>query len=105
MSNYSLVMSTCANLAEAQQIAVALVNQKLAACVNIIPNVQSVYMWQGKVVTDSECKLLIKTQSANVERVINTVKSLHSYETPEVQAVAITNGNQDYFNWIDEVLS
>lgn len=105
LSNYSVVMSTCADLAEAQKIAEALVNQKLAACVNIIPNVHSVYMWQGNVVSDTECKLLIKTHTQSVDAVIQAITSLHSYDTPEVQAIAITAGNKDYFNWIDEVLS
>lgn len=82
-----------------------LVKLKLAACVNILPNVESVYMWQGEVAHTTECKLLIKTKSEKMNEVIQTIKRLHSYEIPEIQVVDVATGNLAYFNWMDEVLN
>lgn len=82
-----------------------LVKLKLAACVNILPNVGSVYMWQGEVTYATECKLLIKTKSEKMNGVIQTIKQLHSYEIPEIQVVDVATGNLAYFNWMDEVLN
>ena len=82
-----------------------LVKRKLAACVNILPNVDSVYMWQGEVSYATECKLLIKTKSEKMNEVIQTIKQLHSYEIPEIQVVDVATGNLAYFNWMDEVLN
>ena len=82
-----------------------LVKRKLAACVNILPNVDAVYMWQGEVSYATECKLLIKTKSEKMNEVIQTIKQLHSYEIPEIQVVDVATGNLAYFNWMDEVLN
>jgi len=82
-----------------------LVSLKLAACVSILPNVESVYMWEGEVTQATECKLLIKTKSEKMNQVIQTIKQLHSYEIPEIQVVDVSTGNLAYFNWMDEVLN
>ncbi|CAH9054792.1 Divalent-cation tolerance protein CutA [Pseudoalteromonas holothuriae] len=102
---YKLIMTTCENQQDANQLANQLVVLKLAACVNILPAVESVYMWQGEVVQHTETKLFIKTKSEKLSKVINTIKELHSYEVPEIQVLDVTGGNLAYFNWMDEVLN
>ncbi|BBN82959.1 divalent-cation tolerance protein CutA [Pseudoalteromonas sp. A25] len=102
---YKLIMTTCANQQDANQLAKQLVELKLAACVNILPTVESVYMWQDEVVQQTETKMFIKTKSEKLNKVINTIKELHSYEVPEIQVLDITGGNLAFFNWMDEVLS
>lgn len=82
-----------------------LVQLKLAACVNILPEVESIYMWQDKVTSATETKLLIKTKSEKMNQVIQTIKKLHSYEVPEIQVIDVATGNMAYFNWMDEVLN
>ncbi len=82
-----------------------LVQLKLAACVNILPEVESIYMWQDEVTSATETKLLIKTKSEKMNQVIQTIKKLHSYEVPEIQVIDVTTGNLAYFNWMDEVLN
>ncbi|KPH65233.1 cation tolerance protein CutA [Pseudoalteromonas porphyrae] len=104
-THFRLVFTTCANASEARAMAEQLVQQKLAACVSILPNVESVYMWEGEVTHATECKLLIKTKSEKMNQVIQTIKKLHSYEIPEIQVVDVSTGNLAYFNWMDEVLN
>ena len=82
-----------------------LVQLKLAACVNILPAVESIYTWQGEVTSATETKLLIKTKSEKMNQVIQTIKKLHSYEVPEIQVIDVATGNLAYFNWMDEVLN
>ncbi len=76
--------------------------RKLAACVNIIPAVESTYWWKGKIETAPEWTLLIKTVRANFESVRDAIRELHSYELPECIALAIDNGRPDYLNWIND---
>ncbi|MGS0536842.1 divalent-cation tolerance protein CutA [Pseudoalteromonas sp. SaAl2] len=104
-THFRLVFTTCADASEARAMAEQLVSQKLAACVSILPNVESVYMWEGEVTQATECKLLIKTKSEKMNLVIQTIKQLHSYEVPEIQVVDVSTGNLAYFNWMDEVLN
>ncbi|MCQ8879270.1 divalent-cation tolerance protein CutA [Pseudoalteromonas shioyasakiensis] len=104
-THFRLVFTTCADASEARAMAEQLVSQKLAACVSILPNVESVYMWEGEVTQATECKLLIKTKSEKMNQVIQTIKQLHSYEVPEIQVVDVSTGNLAYFNWMDEVLN
>ena len=105
MANYRLVLTTCATQQDAETLARTLLEQKLAACVNVLPNIQSFYMWQGKLTQDSELKLFIKTQSAKTSVLIDTLKQIHPYDVPEIQVIDITDGNNEYFSWIDEVLA
>lgn len=103
-THYRLIFTTCANKEEARAMAKELVQQKLAACVNILPEIESFYMWEDAVQNEQETKLLIKTKSEKMNQVIQAIKSLHSYEVPEVQVVDVATGNLAYFNWMDEVL-
>lgn len=97
-----LIYITCGNEENARQIATTLVTERLAACVNILPTVQSVYRWQGKVQTDSEYLLLIKSTFATFPVLQERVRDLHQYELPEIIAVPIVAGSQPYLNWITE---
>lgn len=97
-----LVMSTCPE-AEAEKLAERLLEKRLVACVNIIPGVMSKYWWKGKMEADKESILLMKTTPSLVDEVIENVRTLHSYEVPEVIVVDIETGNPEYLAWIGEV--
>jgi periplasmic divalent cation tolerance protein len=102
MSEYVIVFVTTGCVEEAKQIAEVLVDQQLVACVNIMPEILSIYHWQGKVEKDIEAKMIIKTKSSLINQLIQTVKNMHSYDVCEVTAVPIISGNSDYLKWIDE---
>jgi periplasmic divalent cation tolerance protein len=102
MSNARIVLTTAGSQEEARKIAHALVDRRLAACVNIVPQVESIYRWQGKVESASEWLLVIKTQTAAFERVRTTIKELHSYDLPECVMLEIAAGSEAYLNWIAE---
>jgi len=97
-----LVLCTCPDQATAQDIANQLVDQALAACVNILPGLTSVYQWQGKRETAREHLLLIKTTDAAYQALEQAVTELHPYELPEVIAVPITQGLNSYLQWIEQ---
>lgn len=84
----------------AQKIAHALVQERKAACVNIIPGIRSIYRWEEKVCDDSEILLLIKSSEENFEQIRKRIRQLHSYDTPEVIAIPITAGDPDYVSWL-----
>ena len=97
---YSLIFSTASSKDEAQHIARALVEQKLVACVNIIAPMDSIYRWKGEIESAQEFLLMMKTESERFERVRDAVKSLNSYEVPEVMQVSVENGLPAYLQWI-----
>jgi len=97
-----MVFVTCGSLAEARKIARAVVEVKLAACVNIhTAPVESIYRWKGKVEKAREFLLLMKTSQARLKALEREVKRLHSYETPEFIAVAVSEGEKNYLKWIE----
>ena len=100
MKNPILILTTASTKAEADQIANKLVQEKLAACVNIIPNIKSIYRWKDKINTDSEFLLIIKTMKSVENKVIQYIKKHHSYDTPEIISFPITGGDKRYLNWI-----
>lgn len=99
---YIVLFITTANTEEAQRISMALLNQRKAACVNIVPKVSSHFWWQGKLDSAQESLLVVKTKASQLSEIIRLVKELHSYETPEIIALPIVGGNQDYLDWIGE---
>lgn len=99
---YLLVLSTYPDKTTAQQTASILITEKLAACVNIVPNVQALFMWEGRLDDADEVLLLIKTTSAKYSALESSLKKQHPYELPEIIAVPISTGFTDYLNWIDQ---
>jgi len=95
-----LCYCTCPDAASAQKLAEALVGERLAACVNRIPAIASTYRWQGKVVTDHEELLLIKTTAAQFPALRQRLLALHPYELPELIAVPVTEGHGPYLDWV-----
>ena len=100
MTDARIILTTAGSQEEAAKIAHALVERRLAACVNILPQIESVYRWQGKVETAQEWLLLIKTQTEFFERVRDAVKELHSYELPECVMLEVSDSSQKYLDWI-----
>jgi periplasmic divalent cation tolerance protein len=101
MSERIVVLITTGSPEEAERIAQALVAEMLAACVNIIPGVTSVYRWQGEVHRDQECLLVVKSRQDVLDDLVRRVQALHSYEVPEVIALPLVGGNEAYLSWID----
>lgn len=102
---YHLIYCTCPDQETAERIARQLVSDKLAACVNIVPGVQSVYEWQGQIETAQEHLLLIKSPQARYVAIETAIKAIHPYQLPEIIAVAIERGSAEYLKWIDSCLS
>src|SRR5258707_7307388 len=102
MTDKLLVLTTASSKDEARKIAHALVERLLAACVNIVPQVSSIYRWEGKVEEAEEWLLIIKTTRSAFERLRDAIKELHSYDVPECIAVSIESGNREYLNWLAE---
>lgn len=102
MTDKVLVLTTAGNEAEAQKIANQLVERRLAACVNIIPRIQSVYRWQGKVETAEEFLLITKTTKVRSEEVQAAIRELHSYDLPECIVISLEDGSAEYLKWIEE---
>lgn len=96
----SLVYTTVGNIKDARRIAHSLVEDQIVACVNIIPKVESVYRWKGKVENDNECVLIAKTVDQNVKKTIQKIKKLHSYELPDIIVLPVIGGLKDYLNYI-----
>jgi periplasmic divalent cation tolerance protein len=101
-TTHLLILCTCPDMDTAHNIANQLVDRALAACVNILPGLTSVYQWQGKRETAQECLLLIKTTNAAYPALELAITELHSYELPEVIAVPIGQGLEGYLRWIEQ---
>lgn len=102
MGQYRVVFVTASSVSEAEKIAQELIRNKLAACVSITEKIKSIYRWQGKIECASEVLMIIKTNGEKIQELIKTVKQKHSYTVPEIIALPILEGNEDYLNWIDE---
>jgi periplasmic divalent cation tolerance protein len=98
----TITFSTCKDLRQANRIARALVKEKLAACVNILPGVASIYTWEGRIEEGKEVLLVIKSRAALSKKLAARVKALHSYSVPEVVTIPIASGNPDYLRWVRE---
>lgn len=101
---FQLVLSTCPSEHVAKVIAEHLVKEKLAACVNILPSITSIYYWQNELQYDNEVQLLIKTHSDQFSQLTARINELHPYDVVEVIALNIQQGDERYLNWINEYL-
>lgn len=105
MTDKIVVLSTCASAEEAGRIARALVEKRLAACVNVVAGVRSIYRWKGVVEDAAEFLLVIKSNRALLQRLRAEIEKLHSYEVPEVIVVPIVDGSERYLEWLDRELA
>ena len=101
---YTIVFVTVPNKKEAKKIADIILKEKLVACVNIINKLESIYWWQGKIEKSNELLLIMKTKTSLSKELIKKIKSIHTYEVPEIIFLPITAGNTDYLKWIDDSL-
>lgn len=100
MNPMCLVLTTAGSADEAKKIAHALVERRLAACVNIVPRIESVYRWKGKVESAEEWLLVIKTRAAAFDRLRDSISELHSYELPECVMLELAEGDKAYLDWL-----
>lgn len=100
MTEQIVILSTCAGQEEARKMAELLLEQRLAACVNILPGIRSYYRWQGKLESADECLLLIKSSRDLFPAVTAAIESAHSYEVPEVIALPVIDGADNYLAWL-----
>ena len=102
MPEFIVVFVTCGSEEEALKIAHSLVEERLAACVNLVSPVRSIYRWEGKIWDEKEWILIIKTQKERFEELERKVKSLHSYSVPEIIGLPIVEGSSSYLQWLLE---
>lgn len=100
---YIVVFVTTPNKKEAETITKDLLEEKLCACINIVDKIKSFFWWEKKIDCADECLLILKTKRSLFTKLIKRVKSLHSYQTPEIIALPIIRGNKDYLDWLDAV--
>jgi periplasmic divalent cation tolerance protein len=100
MTDKRVVFTACGSAEEANRIARELVERRLAACVNIVPGVESVYRWKGEIESAAEWLLIIKTTAAAFEKLREAISELHSYDVPECVALTVEDGGADYLEWI-----
>jgi periplasmic divalent cation tolerance protein len=103
-TEYCVGFITTGHREEAERIAEALVRQRLAACVTLIPDVESTYWWEGRVVRDREVLLVVKTSRAKWPALMRAVKEGHSYQVPEIIALPIVDGSEAYLQWLEQSL-
>jgi periplasmic divalent cation tolerance protein len=102
MTDARVVLTTCGSHEEAQKIARALVERRLAACVNILPQIESIYRWQDRVESAEEWLLVIKTTEQSFPAVRDAIKELHSYDLPECVCLSVEDSSEPYLRWIQE---
>lgn len=101
----AVIYSTIGDIKDARRIAQTLVEEQLVACVNIIPNIESIYRWKGKIENDEECIFIAKTVDKNVKKTIARIKSLHPYELPDIIVIPIIGGLIEYLDYISNETS
>ncbi|MEM2842323.1 MAG: divalent-cation tolerance protein CutA [Candidatus Bathyarchaeia archaeon] len=101
---YIIVFITCQSIKEAEKIAKILLSKRLVACVNILPRIKSFYWWKGKIEKSQESLLIIKSKTSLLNKLINKVKLIHSYEIPEIIAFPIIGGYNNYIKWLNSEL-
>lgn len=99
---FYIVLVTTHEKSDAESIACKLVEEKLAACVNILPSIKSIYRWNGRIEKSGEDLLIFKTNQDNLDELIKRVKELHSYDVPEILAFQIEKGSEEYLEWLKD---
>ena len=101
-SEYCIVVVTSSSASEAKIMATHLLQERLVACVNLVPKITSLYWWQDKIEECREALMFMKTTRERVERVMESVKKFHSYDVPEILVLPVSGGSEEYLRWIDE---
>jgi periplasmic divalent cation tolerance protein len=104
MTDKIVVFSTCDSEEQAGRVARALVEQRLAACVNILPNARSIYQWKGEIEDAAEWMLIIKSRRGLMDQLRVAIGKIHTYEVPELLAVPVVDGSESYLAWLDREL-
>jgi periplasmic divalent cation tolerance protein len=104
MTDKIVVLSTCDSEEQAGRIARELVEQKLAACVNILPGARSIYRWKGQMEDSAEWLLIIKSRRDLMDKLRSAIGKIHTYEVPELLAVPVVDGSETYLEWLDREL-
>ncbi|MFQ5786768.1 MAG: divalent-cation tolerance protein CutA [Thermodesulfobacteriota bacterium] len=102
MSNYIVIYITTSSASEAKRIGRVLVEEKLAACSNIISPIRSIYSWHEKICDDKEALMVLKTKKKHFKQIVARVEKLHSYDVPEIIAIPIIEGSSKYLSWLNE---
>jgi periplasmic divalent cation tolerance protein len=102
MSEFIVILVTTSSIKEADRISKVLVEKRLAACVNIIKDIRSIFFWKGKLSDEKEVLLIAKSKKKNFEKIEKEVKRLHSYEVPEIIGLPILMGSEDYLDWVEK---
>jgi len=104
MTDYIVVFITTPNVIEARKISKMLIEERLAACCNIVEKVNSIYLWQNNIEDDFESLIIIKTRKDVFPELVKRVKEIHKYTVPEIIALPIIDGSDSYLNWIEETV-
>lgn len=104
-TSHSILLCTCPDHDTAMRLAETLVNESLAACVNLIPNLTAIYRWEGQIQRDTEVLLLIKTVAAAVAPLTARLQQLHPYQVPEIIALPIVAGSDQYLQWLSQCVN
>jgi periplasmic divalent cation tolerance protein len=103
MSQAIIVFVTCSSEEEALKIAHSLIEEHLAACVNLISPIRSIYRWEGKIWDEREWLLIIKTRKERFDELEKNVRSIHSYSVPEIVSLSVVKGSSSYLKWLEEM--
>ncbi len=101
-TKYITILVTTPDNTTAERIAYQLLEKKLAACINIVPNLTSIYKWMGKIETSQETLMIIKTKTELFEEIKKEIRRIHPYQVPEIISIPIQDGNKEYLKWIEE---
>lgn len=104
MSNLVLVYITFSNLKEAKTISEELLNEKLIVCVNIFPEVSSLYLWEGKINSNCEIVAIMKSRNDQTDKIVEKIEAMHSYDQPAVVIIPIGKANKSFTNWVNNVI-